>query len=296
MKVLKKITYDVSQRISTNAVETEPLWLVGTSYNKPERVYYGDFIYETLVNSNIGNQPDISPTDWLLVGPDNRSAMFDEQVNTSTASPTPLTVVVKPGERFDSVALLNLQAETYRIEIKDDIGGATIYDTGVVSLISNVIADWYDYFFTEIEYQTDVVLTDLPLYVNATIYLTLTNTGDCGIGVFKYGKTYELGLTQMGGSFGNNDYSAKITDEFGTTTFVRRATSKRMSANVFVDNGRLAFLQKILTDLSSDPSVWIGSSEDGYSPLIVYGFYRSYNCVISYPTFSLCSIDIEGLI
>jgi len=296
MKLLKNLEYDVSQRISTNATEVNPAYNAGTTYAKDDRVYYGDYIYESLVNSNTGNQPDISPTDWLLVGPDNRSAMFDDQVNTSTVSSSPLEVVVKPGTRFDSVALLNLNAESYRVEVKDGVGGTTVYDTGTVSLISTVITDWYDYFFSDIEYVKDVVITDIPLYTNGTIYLTLTNTGDCGIGVFKYGRTYELGLTQQGASFSNNDYSAKITDEFGNTTFVPRATSKRMSATVYVDNNRLAFLQNILTDVSSIPSVWIGSTDTKYAPLVVYGFYRSFNTVIAYPSHSLCTLEIEGLI
>jgi hypothetical protein len=69
-----------------------------------------------------------------------------------------------------------------------------------------------------------------------------------------------------------------------------------MEANVFMNNTALAFNQRLLTSLRAVPAVWIGSTEDNFSPLTVFGYYRDFNIDISYPTFSLCRIEIEGLI
>lgn len=297
IRVQKKIPYDVSHIISTNAVEAYPLYDAGTSYAKDDIVYYGWYDYVSLVNSNVGNTPDISPTKWLRSIPVNSYAMFDEQVSSQTVSPSPLTVVIKPNTVVDSFAILNLSATSYRVEMKDGVGGTSVYDTGEVSLNSEVIVDYSGYFFSEFEYITDVVITDLPLFYNGTIYLTVTNsTGDCKVGVVTYGRLCNLGETQYGASFSINSYSVKDTDEFGTTTFVRRANSKRQQAEVFVDNNRLAYLYKTLVDIESVPSVWIGSTNPNYTPLIVYGYYKNFNNVISYPSHSMCSIEIDGLI
>lgn len=40
---------------------------VGTSYNQYNRVEYSGEVYESLVDANLGNQPDISPSFWYLI-------------------------------------------------------------------------------------------------------------------------------------------------------------------------------------------------------------------------------------
>jgi hypothetical protein len=41
-------------------------------------------------------------------------------------------------------------------------------------------------------------------------------------------------------------------------------------------------------------AVWVGSEE--YASMIVYGFYKDFSIEISYPTVSICSLEIEGLV
>ncbi|NBS93785.1 MAG: hypothetical protein EBT27_08685, partial [Betaproteobacteria bacterium] len=82
----------------------------------------------------------------------------------------------------------------------------------------------------------------------------------------------------------------------GRTTFTRRAFSKRMSGQFMVANDRINSVQRILADLRAVPSVYIGSEDAQYAPLVVYGFYRDFSIDIAYPTTSLCRIEVEGLI
>jgi hypothetical protein len=41
--------------------------------------------------------------------------------------------------------------------------------------------------------------------------------------------------------------------------------------------------------------LYIGADEDIYPEMIMLGFYRDFNIVISYPDYAICSIEVEGL-
>jgi hypothetical protein len=49
--------------------------------------------------------------------------------------------------------------------------------------------------------------------------------------------------------------------------------------------------------LRAKPCVWIAADDPLLQePLIVYGFYKDFSTDIAYPSYSMCSISIEGLI
>jgi hypothetical protein len=294
MKLLKPIEFQVSQLVSTNAVETYPAWSAATTYAKDAYVDYGTHIYQSLVNTNLNKQPDISPTDWIFIGPDNTHAMFDNQVSTKTTSTSPLNVTVNPGGVTTSAAFLELAGTQLVVTMTDGAGGPVVY-TKTISLDDTIILDWYMYFFEDYNPKTEVILDDLPSYRSGRLSMSLTGDTTVSIGNFIYGNIYELGKTQYGASAGIIDYSVKQTDEFGNTTFLQRAYSKRLEANVLVDNQDLAYNQRLLTSVRATPVVWIGSTDSTFSPLVVFGFYREFNTDISYPTYSLCRLTVEGL-
>jgi hypothetical protein len=106
-----------------------------------------------------------------------------------------------------------------------------------------------------------------------------------------------LGDTEFGATAGITDYSRKETDDFGVTTFVRRAFSKRMSARAMVPTAQVGKLQRALADLRATPCVWVGADDmTMYAPLVVFGFYRDFSINVAYPTRSYCSFEVEGLI
>jgi hypothetical protein len=295
MKVIKPITFQPSQIISSNAVELYATYSAGTSYSKDAFVEYNHMVYQSLVNSNVGNQPDISPTQWIYIEPCNVYAMFDNQVSTLTTSTSPLSVEIKPGSAINSAAFLELTGDTLEVNMVDTSGGTNVYST-TISLDDTIILDWYAYFFEPYNPRKEVVLTDLPPYSNCQLSFTLSGSTDVSIGVFTYGTSYDLGLTQYGASVGIKDYSVKETDIYGNTTFVERAYSKRMETSLFVDNSSVAFNQRLLASIRAVPCVWIGSEDIKYSPLVVFGFFKEVNTTISYPSYSLCNLTIEGLI
>lgn len=301
MKVINPVTFTPSMLISTDATDPNPTWNSGTTYALGAIVSYNTKLYESLQASNTNHQPDLtaSSTWWLEIGSDNRYAMFDLQVGQRTTRTTSLTVVVAPGQIISSVALIDISALTAKLTIRDGLSGPIIYEE-IKGVTGALVTDWYEYFFSDPLVQiSQVVFQNIPPYLNAHITLEIVgNTGDTvSLGEMVFGTLSTIGGTQYGLSAGIIDYSVKETDEFGNTLFVERPFSKRLNAQVFLANSQVGRVQRLLYSLRAKPCVWIATDDPTLQePAIIFGFYRDFSTEISYPSHSICSLEIEGLI
>lgn len=284
--------------ISTTATNAEPDWSSGSTYSIGDIITYSSKRWQSLQNSNTNHTPNTSPTWWSDLGVDNKHAMFDTQVSTSTSAVTSLTVVYKPNSIIDTVALIDVHSALVTITVRDGLAGPIVYQN-TAGISGANIANWYEYFFSDpLVERTQIVFYDIPPYINAHITLEFDNsTGEavsCAQAV--YGTVFTLGGTQYGANAGIVDYSLKQTDEFGNITFVERAFSKRLNSVVYVKNTDLNRVQSLLYSVRAKPSVWIASDDPNFQEaLVIYGFYREFSTDIAYPNHSLCSLDIESL-
>lgn len=306
MKVIKPQSFNpITTVVSTNAPEPTPDWVSGTTYAKDAVVLHPftvngitvKYHWLSLVSSNTA-EPGTDDTKWHRGDVCNKCAMFDGQVSIPTEATSPLVVTIR-APLANSVAFAGLVGAQLVVEVKDNGASPAVY-TRTINLDGTIILDWYMYFFEPFVQLGEVVLTDLPPYSNGQITMTLTSgSGAVEVGEMVWGTAYVLGAdgTELGASVGIIDYSRKDTDnETGRTTFTRRAFSKRMSGQFMVDNNKINGVQRILADIRAVPSVYIGSDESDYAPLVVFGFYRDFSIDIAYPTKSLCRIEVEGLI
>jgi hypothetical protein len=187
----------------------------------------------------------------VLIGPDNTHAMFDDQVSTATTRSTPLTVVLSTG-LANAMALFGLVGTQVTITVTDGAAGPTVYSR-TVNLDGTFIFDWYQYFFEPYVQVEEVVLTDLPPYASARMTVSVSGSGTVAIGQLVFGNQYELGDAEYGASLGIVDYSRKETDEFGITTFVERAFSKRMNVRLMLDTVQVARVAPIAQMAEAEP-------------------------------------------
>lgn len=289
--------------LSTNAAHTCAAWAAATSYVVGDHVYLAatQRIYECLIAGVNATSPDVAALEavprWLDFGPTNPYAVMDGQVNTRTYATTQLVVTVATGPAT-SIALFGIvNAYEAVIDVRSSDGGALVY-TRTVKLDGTKITDWYEYFFELYVPKPEVILTDLPPYYNAAVTITLNGTtgAQVGCGVVIAGKSYFIGDAQYGAGASINDYSRKETDEFGVTTFVRRAYSKRMSLKTVINNALLNKVEYVLAEVRATPCAWLGMPVAGYDPLNVFGFYKSFDIEIQYADYSQIAFEIEGLI
>ena len=88
-------------------------------YSQEDQVIKNHVIYESLTNNNKNNDPETDTTNWLEVGPTNRWACFDGTIGNQSTQAESMTYILAPGE-VDSLALLNLESTSVRVDVVDD--------------------------------------------------------------------------------------------------------------------------------------------------------------------------------
>lgn len=297
MKLIRPTIITDAMLSACNVPETDyALYSAATTYALGDRaiVTTGEHrIYESLQAGNTSNNPEGSPAWWLDIGATNRWKMFDSVVGSQTSNVTSISLTLVPG-LIDSIAFLDLEATTIDIVMTDPVEGV-VYTESIDLVMKTYIVDAYTYFFEPIITDDACVLVGIPAYGAASIAITISNPDSTAkVGTLIVGAQKELGGTEYNPTIGINDYSRKEVDAFGNFTVVQRAYSKRMSCNLFLDNNMVDDLQRTLAGYRATPVCWVGT-DAGFSSMIIYGFYRSFEITIPGPVISTCSIEIEGL-
>jgi len=253
-------------------------------------------IYEALTDN--GDRPDVGavadPPTWLDRGYINPLRMYDSKLDSKTTSDVPLHIEVTTGELTNAVALLNITANTVRVTAESASDGS-VYDSGEVSTLDNSnVLSWYDYFFQPYERSEEVVFTDLPAYDDMTISIDVENNGDAvEVGELVVGQIYRVGDAQYGTSVGIVDYSRKETDDFGNYVIIKRRFTKRAEYDVKIFPSAVSSVQRTLAKYRVTPVIWIG--DEKMKETIVYGYYRSFNIVLTDQAWASATITVEGL-
>lgn len=266
----------------------------GTTYAALDRVQdnTNHFIYESLVSANLGNALT-DATKWVKVSETNRWKMFDTSMSSQTTRPDTINVTLVSTQRIDSLALMDVDANTITVTMTDSVDGIVYNQTHNMVSDSGII-DWWSYFYEPIVRKYDLLVMDLPSYTSATIGIVLDNTGfDANCGTCVIGQQKIFGCTQYGASVGIQDYSRKERNTWGDYVIVERAFNKRAKFDIQIENNVIDEMQKILASYRATPIVYVGS--DLYSSTWLFGFYKDFDIVIAYFNTSDCSIEIEGL-
>lgn len=297
MKIVTPIAVTSSMLTASNVPITETAWTAGT-YTTGTQRYVGTTLYEVIASPNTADNPTIgvnaTPPTWKSLGAINRFKMFDDIINTQTTRSGTIEVTVDPGQLVNAVSFFGLVGNTITLTLDDPVEGEVFTETK--SLQDNsLIVDWYAYFFEGIYFSSDAVFLGLPSYTNA-VMTAIIDAGpiNASCGEMVIGKQSTLGISNYGTSVSIQDYSIKSTDEFGNIIIQPRAFSKRGDYDVTVETSRISAIQKLLADIRTTPAVFIG--EEDKPETVIYGFYKSFNIVISTPSISECSIEVEGLV
>ena len=295
MKAIQPIDTLCEKVLYSNVPIDYPVWLVGTTYSKGALVV-GDAcastVYESLVNSNLGNDPETNPLDWLEVGVSNYWAMFDQKDSSQTVRNESIIVEVEFDTVVDAIALMNIDALEVRFEAWRGINETKVLDV-TFSLSENVVFDWYSYFYAGFNEVKNFVSFALPTIRNGRGRMTLTG-GEVKIGSLIYGQAFALGVTVLPFELGIKDFSTKEQDAFGNFIIVERAYNLEMSANVIVDNVRVGAVQNFLAFNRAKPLVW-SAGDDGTSNEIIYGFYQDGIIQKNHSAYSELPIKIIGV-
>ena len=301
LRLLKPLTITDSLLTASSLAETDyAAWNPATAYNAGDRVIRTGVhrIYERLIAGTTATAPESDPANWLDYSATNRWKMFDALVGSqSVAAAGTITLTLTPGTIHNAVALINLAATSVRVKQTNTTDGV-VYDQTISLQSPPSLPDWWTYFFEPIYQKTTALAIDMPTYLaSTTVEITITNTaGNAACGACLIGRVQAVGDQgiQYGAKVGITDYSRKERNSFGEYRVVERAWNKRADMAMLVPNNQIDGLQALFASLRTTPTLWVGA--DGYESLAVYGYYKDFSAVISYPTYSQMSLEIEGLI
>jgi hypothetical protein len=239
--------------------------------------------------------PEDDPTRWEDIGPTNRFAMFDAVRNTATLETSPLTVVITPGKRVGSIALLGLVAQTAAVSVTSVSGGGTVY-SNTVNLQTRDTGSWTDYFYGEFRYRRALALFDLPLYTDAVITVTLSHasaTVRCGmlyIGTGEY-----IGSMEPGAVADAVNFSTVERDEDGNATMTQRRNIPVTRQRLFLDKALVPKVYRIREETNGAPACWAGQDDDSdyFEPFLINGFPRRFVIDGAHPGQALIDLELE---
>jgi hypothetical protein len=297
LTVIKSIALTDAMLTATSLAEADyAAWSAGTAYAVGARVIVASVhkVYESIAASNTGHDPVTSSVWWVEVGPTNRWKPFDLSSTSQMSFVASAYYEITPSAAVNAVGLINIAGVTaIRIRLSDPVFGV-VYDqsTDLIPAISE--SSWYAWFFEPRQSKDSFIALDLPSYPIAVLRIDLTTVGTAYVGgiVFGYQRTIGQGV-QYGARLGIQDYSRKERNTFGDVQLVQRAYALRNSLSMMIDNEELDNTARLLAELRSTPCIWIAS--DRYESLVIFGFYSSFEILISYPQYSQCTLDIEGM-
>lgn len=297
-KIVAPISIADENLVSSSVLEDDfPEWSATTNYALGVRVIRAarHEIYERLIAGTTSTVPELDKINWVYVSKTNRWKMFDQGNSSSTTSSTTLSVILRPLRLINSIAALNVVGSTIRFRVEHPDFG-TVYDQ--TRALDGRISEptWFNYFYDPLSFFSQFIALGISTYSNTvTIYIDVTPlNGVASIGTFLMGSAAGYGDgVSYGARVGIIDYSRKETDAFGETLLVQRAFSKRAEFEVWMDAAQTDSLVAKLTSIRATPTLFVAT--DQYESTTVYGIYKDFDIVLSYPDKNVMSIQLEGL-
>ena len=275
------------------------------------------------VTGNTGEYPpDDDGTYWLGLGASNKWKMFDQFVITSSYSSTAATTgtpsdfeIIINTNKMTELGLFNMNAKDIYVSFSTDNSTYTaltqvnypkevrLLDDYYPYTFSRDTKTWTDYLFGEFSWKRDILI---PIPKRSVSYVKVKFSYDgvgeyAGCGMCVAGTSYVAGKTQYGAKSGILSYSRKETDSYFGYTYLKKGNyAKIMDIDVMVENAKFNKVFALLAASDGLPVILQGNNDiDGainYEPFLIYGFVRSFDLVLEYPTYSECTIEFEGLI
>jgi hypothetical protein len=288
MKVIPPITITDAMLTSSTVAEPaagETAWNAATNYTLGTQVIRTTThrIYQNLIAGVDATIPENAPTRWLDVGPTMRWAMFDTLRNSATTAATSMTVVLTPGRRIDSIALMGVAGETITVSMTSSPLG-TVYST-TESLLARNSASWTNYFFGPFTYQGSTVRFDLPLFTNGVITITVSRvSGNVSLGALVIGQNVDVGRVQSQARSDALNFSTVTRDNFGNATLVQRRTVPKTDQQIVTEPSRIDKLREVRSALNATPAVWSGMDDKATNPnfeaLLILGIYKEFSITL----------------
>lgn len=303
MRVIVPVTPTLTSHTVPEPDTGESVYNPATTYALAARVISTSThrIYESRQASNTGNALPVPPetqTDWWIeVGVTNRYACLDLARNTQTVGTSPMTIVITPGQRINSIAVMGMEADSLQIQMHN---GATLVYDKTFDLKLRRVRNGYEYCFKPFDLQPSVVQFDLPPFTAGVVTLTLTrSTGTVKVGAIQPGNYAYLGVTRQNPVNDALNFSIIDRDIYGTATLVPRRTLPKNELSLLIEKDYVNDLLDVRTLLNAVPAVWSGLDDQGsdgyFEALLILGIYKQFRLNLAHPNHAEVTLEVEEI-
>lgn len=297
MYILNPIQLTFSKIISNNVpVNDYAAWNSATNYTAGTKVIRANNIFRSITGGIFATPPESDPTHWANEGYVNAYKMIDD-LSASQTSYLSINQAISPGVSVGSLAFINMVGTTLTITATNN-GAETIYDK-TISLDESTITSVYDWFFEPFVQKENFFEINFPeAYQNPIITYSIVNNsgGNSKLGRVVVAKQYQVGHTQYGSTVGIKDYSTKSYDANNIAYLNKKDNVKIMTFKLVLDQAETNRVVRLLRQLLSTPSVFIGATDGSYEYTVAHGFYQAFRIPLQTPSYNYCELDIEELI
>lgn len=307
MKVVEAnaLTLTACSIAESDAADGAP-WSSATTYARDALVRYNHVRYQSLVASNVGNDPSVeantSGTDkkWRILGATGPYKMLDDFMETQTVGTagTPLTFTV-PYDMADAFTLINLSADSVTVKITDGEGGEGVLFEETIEMVEDISSlSLYEYCYSKIDNRTELTRSDVLFGIGGTLEVTINAEIQApAIGHVVVGTTTTLGITKFEAETGVSDYSKKIVDEFGVAKLEVGPFATPIKLPLYLHPDQNDYVTRKLKYLRAKPCLWIGDNrDDGHEALTVFGWLQDWRSVYRGTNEQQLALEIQGLI
>lgn len=302
MKLIKPMAVDDTALLASNVAEDDyPVWDNATSYAAEDMVIVigtTHRVYKSVQAANAGNDPTTdSGIWWVDVSATNRWKAFDERIADRVENANSITYSILTSSLVRGMAFFGLEAVTVRVEVYNSADPVVkIFDQTINVAGSELVADWYEYYFEDFTLSTEALVLDFPAYAGYQIDITIDNgTGTARVGQIVMGNTYELGVTTDGTNVGFQDFSIKEQDDFGYPNLVQRGSSDEVEFQFSAPTTGVQRIKKILNDIRATPIVFFADSDTEQFGTTIFGFYTDFDIPLK-TNKSFCTLQVKGLV
>lgn len=281
----------------------EPEYSATTTYVEFDQVSVieenSHLVYESLQNNNTGHDPALQGAWWILKSSTNRWRMFDYYKGAPSVASSPLTLVLRPGQRIDSIAFGGIKASSLDVTVRNGLDGPLTYTLDAYLLKRNA-ADFYDHFFSPFVYQETVANFEIPPIPDPVLYITITDpSGTVELSRLGLGQHIDLGKVEQTNPIVDADNYSEVTwDAFGQATLEPIPTVPTTQQKIFFPSYRLNSVRQFRELANARPVFWSGLDDiehDYQESLQLFGVYRNYQIDLSDPNFPVLNLSLKGI-
>lgn len=293
----------VTSIVSTNVVNTVPVYASGATYSMGDDVYRPgnpEYVYRSSADLNADNTPEESADHWTQIGATNRTKMFDIYRHTQTENLDTLELTIATG-KADRIAFFGLVGESVRVVVRN---GATVISDEITTLRRDAQSrSWTEYLFKDITYRSTLIKPIGGLFRNLEIDITITaatgtlaKCGYCVVGLNEFVAAAEFGISN-----GLSSYSAPAFNDFGEYQIsTRRRPGKIIDVPLWIDlSSDRSEIDRITQQMERwiDKPVVFDANNGGpiVESWILMGIYKDFYQVVPAPKYSKCNLEIRGI-